>query len=195
MNGSHTTVRRRLLRRILLDSLEEGGTALGQLLGVTLSLDTEGLHCLGAGSIAERTGTGIRLGISGDLQAVLVLFFAEDSWRQLACCLSDEVAAGESPSELARSALMESGNLLVSAFLSGLDERLDMAGLPAPPTYVRGTLRDCLAEDTAPGQGVLGMVLPWSMKSAESDSNGSIWLLLPIPACRALLRQTAARSD
>lgn len=192
MTRPREAARRAELRSILLDALGEGSAALGQLLGIPLQLAAEGLEVLDTRAVADRPGTGIWLRIAGDMNGALLFFLAEDSWQGVVRCLAGETTATEPPDPLARSALMESGNLLVSAFLNRLHERLGINSLPQPPEFVRGDLRACLRQRPAPGQILIGVAIPWSAEPVQPGLSGALWLLAPALTCRTLLRRVAA---
>ncbi|HET9594501.1 MAG TPA: chemotaxis protein CheC [Anaeromyxobacteraceae bacterium] len=125
-------------------------TALGKLVGRRLEMDVpEAWVGRAAGAIADFVGAlgqdlvavGVRL--EGLLSGHLVLLLPEPDAERLAAALGHAVAPG-AWSALAESAVLESGNIVGSAFVSAIARLIDGRLLLSVPTLARGGGRDCL---------------------------------------------------
>ena len=88
-------------------------------------------------------GVGVGIDISGDLDGQLVLLFPHQSCRWITARL---IGPGQSEelSPLARSALQEVGNILVSSFLSELENRFGVTSRLHPPRLSQGSPQELL---------------------------------------------------
>jgi chemotaxis protein CheC len=100
--------------------------------------------------------TGVVLGVTGDMQATVLLLFAPND-AKLMCGL----LGVEAESALGVSALMEVGNIVGSSYINALSAMTGLALEPTPP----GTATDMLA-------AIVETVL------AERASTGDVALLL-----------------
>jgi chemotaxis protein CheC len=126
-------------------------TALGKLVGRPLEMDVpEAWVGRAAGAIADFVGAlgqdlvavGVRL--EGLLSGHLVLLLPEPDAERLATSLGYAVAPGGGWSALAESAVLESGNIVGSAFVSAIARMIDGKLLLSVPTLARGGGRACL---------------------------------------------------
>jgi chemotaxis protein CheC len=126
-------------------------TALGKLVGRQLEMDVpEAWVGRAAGAIADFVGAlgqdlvavGVRL--EGLLSGHLVLLLPEPDAERLAAALGYAVEPGVGWSELAESAVLESGNIVGSAFVSAIARMVDGKLLLSVPTLARGGGRACL---------------------------------------------------
>jgi chemotaxis protein CheC len=126
-------------------------TALGKLVGRQLDMDVpEAWVGRAAGAIADFVGAlgqdlvavGVRL--EGLLSGHLVLLLPEPDAERLAAALGYALEPGGAWSELAESAVLESGNIVGSAFVSAIARMVDGKLLLSVPTLARGGGRACL---------------------------------------------------
>ncbi len=88
--------------------------------------------------IGDELLTMVVLTISGDIGGSLILLFDEPSGRQLAASLVGRAADAESEwSELEKSALTETGNILGCAYVNALTRLIGMDLVPSPPYFLQ----------------------------------------------------------
>lgn len=128
-------------------------TALAKLTGLPLQMDVPEVWVGAApGAIPEFLGAlereqvAVGLRLEGILSGHLVLLVAEPDGRKLTARLGQPVKPGHPWDELARSALMETGNIVGSAFVSAIADMVRGRLLPSVPSLARGGARACLAE-------------------------------------------------
>ncbi len=126
-------------------------TALAKLTGLRIDMDVpEAWVGRSAGAIADFLGTldrdlvtvGLRLG--GVLAGHLVLALTDPDARRLAKHLGQPVPETGAWDPIADSSIMESGNIVASAFVSAIADMLGERLLPSIPSLARGGGRDCL---------------------------------------------------
>jgi chemotaxis protein CheC len=125
-------------------------TALGRLSRLRLEMDVpEAWVGAGAGAIAAFLGAlggdlvavGVRL--EGPLTGHLLLALPEPDAEALAMALGAPVEAGRF-GQLAESAIMESGNIVGSAFVSAVARLVGETLLLSVPTFARGSGKACV---------------------------------------------------
>jgi chemotaxis protein CheC len=125
-------------------------TALGKLTRLRLDMDVpETWVGAGAGAIASFLGAlggdlvcvGVKL--EGPLTGHLLLALPESDAEALAMALGATVEAGRF-GQLAESAIMESGNIVGSAFVSAVAKVVGETLLLSVPTFVRGSGKVCV---------------------------------------------------
>jgi chemotaxis protein CheC len=126
-------------------------TALAKLTGVRFDMDVpEAWVGRSAGAIADFLGTldrdivavGLRLG--GVLAGHLVMALTDLDARRLAKHLGHPAPESGAWDLMADSAIMESGNIVASAFVSAIANMLGDRLLPSIPSLAHGGGRDCL---------------------------------------------------
>jgi chemotaxis protein CheC len=126
-------------------------TALAKLTRLRIDMDVpEAWVGRSPGAIAEFLGTldrdlvavGLRLG--GVLAGHLVLVLTDPDARRLAKHLGQPVPESGAWDPMADSSIMESGNIVASAFVSAIANMLGDRLLPSIPALARGGGRDCL---------------------------------------------------
>jgi chemotaxis protein CheC len=183
------------LERLRLMSRAASGeavAALGRLAGIGVAagdavawpdraaLAAEALEGLGQDALA----VGIRM--EGLLAGDLLLALPELAARRLAAALGQPVQ-GAGWGELAESALMESGNIVGSAFVSDVARRVRAQLLPSVPRLARGRPRECVDALAGTGQGPV-VVTPFSAE----DRPGLEGLVLVMLEAGSLPRLLAA---
>jgi len=89
-------------------------------------------------NVGEELLTMVVLGIEGELGGQLILSFDEQNGRQLAASLlGREPETTAEWSELEQSALCETGNILVCAYVSALGRVLETDLVPTPPHFLQ----------------------------------------------------------
>jgi chemotaxis protein CheC len=142
-----------------LDALQEiasigcgqGITALGTLMRRRIEMDVpEAWVGQSAGAVADFLGgmgqdlVAVGLRMEGLLEGHLVLALPERDAEQLAAALGYPLTEAGGWGALAESALMESGNIVGSAFVSAIARMINGRLLLSVPTLTRGGGRDCL---------------------------------------------------
>ncbi len=132
-------------------------TALGKLTATRFDMDVPEVWVgRAAGAIPaflgalDRALVVVGLRLEGVLAGHLLLVATEPDARALAARLGQPVPPGDPWGPLAESALMESGNIVGSAFVSAIADMLSERLLPSVPALARGGARACL-EALAPG--------------------------------------------
>lgn len=137
------------LNEIQLDAIREissigmghAATALSRLLGTQVDMVIPSVHCLKLSSVhdfvggAEEPMAGVMLGMSGNASGLLMLLFPRDCALKLVAALTGSSASIQFPlNEIEASALMETGNILVSAYLNAIGSLLKLTLLPSMPS-------------------------------------------------------------
>lgn len=82
--------------------------------------------------------TMVVLGIQGDLGGQMILAFDDEHGRRFAAgLLGRDPSEGDQWSELEKSAAMETGNIVASAYLSELTRLIEQKLIPSPPLLVQ----------------------------------------------------------
>jgi chemotaxis protein CheC len=162
-------------------------TALGKLAGRRFDMDVpEAWVGSGAGAIAAFLGglgqdlVAVGVKLEGALTGDLLLALPEPDAENLAAIL------GFPPSErwggFPESALMESGNIVGSAFVSAVGTLVRQKLLLSVPTFVRGSGRHCV-EQLVAHAGSLALATRFSARTEDTGSalEGLI-LVMPEPA-------------
>lgn len=147
------------IRALCGAAADEALAALGRLAGVTVSVEEAvtwpGRSELGPGALARLGDDVLAVGIrmEGLLAGDLVVALPEAAARRLAAMLGQPVLPDEGWSVLAESAVMESGNIVGSAFVSEVARRARAQLLPSVPCLARGAPRECMARLAAAHEG------------------------------------------
>ncbi len=184
-----------LLGRAEVDALQELASvgsgqalsALGRLMGRRLEMDVpEAWVGRGAGAIADFLGglgqnlVAVAVQLEGLLSGQLVLTLPEADAARLAACLGYPVPAGGGWSDLAESALMESGNIVGSAFVSAVAVLVGQKLLLSVPRLARGGGRECLDALVDRAAGSIALATRFSCAEPPGPLEGLI-LVMPDP--------------
>jgi chemotaxis protein CheC len=155
-----------VLREVLAAATHDASAAMCRWTGglITLTLDevrevSLQEACAGS-SLGEELLTMVVLELPGTLGGVLLLAFDEENGRQLAAALLRSPPPPQAPwSELEKSALTETGNILGCAYLGALARLLDCELLPSAPyflqDYGQSVLQQALVAQATAGDEVL----------------------------------------
>jgi chemotaxis protein CheC len=170
-------------------------TALGKLLRVRVDMDVpEAWVGRQAGAIADFLGTlaaelvAVGLRLDGLLAGHLVLALTEGDARRLSRRLGQAVAEEGPWSPLAESALMESGNIVGSAFVSAIAAMVGEKLIPSVPTLVRGSGRVCIDQLVERDLGTMALATRFSTAGVD----GLEGLILVVPEARHVPELLAA---
>ncbi|NOY12764.1 MAG: hypothetical protein GXP51_03475 [Deltaproteobacteria bacterium] len=174
--------------------MQQAAEALSRLLRRPISIDVADVWMSDRGLPAETTvGTclGIYLGVSGAIDGGLLLTLSESCGRWLSQQLLGAVTVEDLLAEPAGSTLKEVGNIIASAFLSSLDDQLDLCALPAPPVLIRATLAELL-ERCQPSRNEACLVVRTRLRGERTVADNlqaAIYLFPAAAAVESLLAQ------
>jgi chemotaxis protein CheC len=140
----------------------------------------------GEGAIADFLGSlgqslvAVAVRLEGLLAGQLVLALPEADAGRLAASLGYPVAPGEPWGELAESALMESGNIVGSAFVSAVARLVGEKLLLSVPRFARGGGRACMNALVDRDAGSVALATRFSCAKAPGPLEGLI-LVMPHP--------------
>jgi chemotaxis protein CheC len=126
---------------------------------------------------------GVRLEVEGPLRGFVLVLLPQSSARALAAMVTER--AEGALDELARSALMELGNVLTSSYLNALARIVRARLMPSPPTLCEGSAREvvggvaALATAQHGGDEALVVVNEFAV---EEERYLGYFLLFPEPA-------------
>ena len=161
-------------------------TALGKLTGRRLEMDVPETWVGAApGAIAEFLGAlgedlvAVGVKLEGPLTGDLLLALPERDAEALARVLGFPPATGAAWSGMAESALMESGNIVGSAFVSAVGTLVGATLLLSIPTFARGSGRACV-ERLVAHAGSIALATRFSCHDGGCALEGLI-LVMPEP--------------
>ncbi|HVI93482.1 MAG TPA: chemotaxis protein CheC [Anaeromyxobacter sp.] len=161
-------------------------TALGKLTGRRLEMDVPETWVGAApGAIAEFLGAlgedlvAVGVKLEGPLTGDLLLALPERDAEALARVLGFPPATGAAWSGMAESALMESGNIVGSAFVSAVGTLVGAKLLLSIPTFARGSGRACV-ERLVAHAGSIALATRFSCHDGGCALEGLI-LVMPEP--------------
>jgi len=161
-------------------------SALGKLIHARIEMDVpEAWVGRSPGAVADFLGSmgqdlvavGVRL--EGLLSGHLVLALPERDAERLAASLGYPLAQPGAWEVLAESALLESGNIVGSAFVSAIARMIHGKLLLSVPTFARGGGRDCLDRLVDRESGRIALATRFSI-SGPSGLEGLV-LVMPEP--------------
>ncbi len=169
-------------------------SALGRLMHRRVEMDVPEVW-LGRseGVIAEFLGglgaavVAVAVRLEGLLTGHLVLALPERDAGRLAACLGYPVE-GDGWSAMSQSALMESGNIVGSAFVSALAQMMGKTLLLSVPRLARGGGRECLDALVDPESGSVALATRFVCREPPGPLEGLV-LVMPDPRRVAPLLQ------
>jgi chemotaxis protein CheC len=166
--------------------------ALGKLMQRRVDMDVpEAWVGAGAGAIADFLGmlgeelVAVAVQLEGRLTGQLVLALPERDAEKLAACLGYPVD-GTGWGEVAESALMESGNIVGSAFLSAIAKMVGGKLMLSPPRLARGGGKTCMNELVDRDAGSVAVATRFVSGEPPTRLEGLI-LVMPNPSMVAPL--------
>jgi len=87
-------------------------------------------------TVPGEIGVGIEVHVKGQLDGIMLFTLSEDSARQLLEAFGDLLANCELTNEMAKSALLEVGNIVTGAFLTSMSDFVRAVGLSSPPSLM-----------------------------------------------------------
>jgi chemotaxis protein CheC len=162
-------------------------SALGRLIGRRLDMDVPEVWVgRSAGAISDFLGAlgedvvAVAVKLEGLLEGHLVLALPERDAEWLAGCLGQPVKAGEGFGPLSESALLESGNIVGSAFVSALAQMMGRKLLLSVPRLARGNGRECLDALVDREAGRVALATRFVCREAPGPLEGLV-LVMPEP--------------
>lgn len=155
--------------RSSLVSLQQllGGGALDVETRKFIDSTTRARHCL---KQLRHNGVEVVLPLSGSLSGAFILVLGEKARRQLVSALLGEAPKTPGSSEMERSALKETGNVIASAFLVALEALCGRGGMPGLPE-LRLKSTDLSSHEEGPGSVLYG--LPVSLVGRRGDGTAA----------------------
>jgi chemotaxis protein CheC len=162
-------------------------SALGKLMQRRVEMDVPEVW-LGRseGAIADFVGglgdavVAVAVRLEGLLTGHLVLALTERDAGRLASCLGYPAQGGDGWSAMAQSALMESGNIVGSAFVSALAQMVGKTLMLSVPRLARGGGRECIDALVDPGSGSVALATRFVCREAPGPLEGLV-LVMPDP--------------
>ncbi|MEJ2524365.1 MAG: Hpt domain-containing protein [Desulfuromonadales bacterium] len=162
------------LKKISNIGMEQAAAALSQMLDRDIRLQAPQVSVTRSSQVADELGgdtadraVGVALEIQGDAQGQLLLLLPQESTDQLLSLLSDNPGEALEMTEETASALKEVGNIVASAYLSALGNRLKKDLRPAIPRLANDTI-DMLLDILLPS-GDLGLQIETLFFAGGSD--------------------------
>jgi chemotaxis protein CheC len=192
-----------VLRQLFSAATAEASTAMSRWTGglITLSLDEVEETPLSAVAeafhFADQLANMVVLGLKGELGGTMILVFDEQNGRALANRLLGRAApeSGEW-SDLEQSALCETGNILVCAYMNALTRLLKAELVPTPPLFIQdfgaSVLDQALMAQAACSDEIL--LCRTGFHSPGGDLGWHV-LFVPTPEMRQELERTLSCSD
>ncbi len=134
---------------IIQQGMQQSAESLTQMLcspvGIEMGSLWKVLEPLSASlGLRDVRGTGISLKISGDIEGSFLFYLPDDSSYWLVQQLLGVSETNVSLSEIACSALKETGNIIASSFLSALENQFGINCLPSSPLLQQGSMLELL---------------------------------------------------
>jgi len=133
-----------VMTRLFASATENASEAMSKWTNGQITLSLEGLSEISLEEVSTELNIGddlltmVMLNLEGDLGGQLILTFDEQNGRQLAASLlGREVNAEPEWSELEKSALNETGNILGCAYMRVLTEAIGTNLVPSPPYFAQ----------------------------------------------------------
>ena len=175
------------LREMSNIGMDHAATALSQLMKRDIHLKVSRLLAMDVAHVPEFLGgtqlkvVGVYLKILGDARGnIMMVFTRENAIRMLDSLLSRDKPRGALLSELELSALKEVGNILASAYLNAVGDRLKMTLIPSVPVLsfdMAGAVLDSVLSEQGE-TGNLSLMIETEF-SEDNDTFSGHFFLLP----------------
>jgi len=188
-----------------VDALKEVGnigaghaaTALSQLIKKKIMISVPEVKVIKISEVETLLGdsnslvAGIIMNVLGDVSAKILLLLTRESALSLAdMLLQQKVGTTKVLSEVANSAIKETGNILAGAYMNALNEFLGMLLLPSVPSLVYDVAGAILASLSDGFEGMSSNIILIETQFAEANDkviNGYLLLVPDIPSVKVLL--------
>jgi len=177
--------------------------ALYQMTRRVLKLEVTTAELLPLAEVPARLGNaedpvlGIYFKIFGQSRASLLVAFPQPASQALLSELAREPQVGLELSEMQRSAALEVGNILASAYLSAISNFLGLSFLPSIPDLaydMAGSVCDLLVSERAGGSDE-ALTIFTSFSDAEGTLRGYYLLLPDVPSLNAIFSKIKLKSQ
>ncbi len=192
------------LREIARYGMNQAAGALSQLLGQSVQIRVPSVQLGRLKGVPEFIMgppdriLAIYLKLLGDAQGDLLFLLPEQSARTLICQLLRQDPPPEFDDPLARSTLLEIGNILASAFLAALDNLLKMSLIPSiPELQILGAdeLLERLSTEGEPHREMLLLETAFVLPGKSDYGCLGYFCLRPATASLPALLQAARQAD
>ncbi|MCS7237064.1 MAG: chemotaxis protein [Thermoguttaceae bacterium] len=187
-----------IFRQLLTSATREASVAMSRWVGEVIDLELEDVQAVPLEAVSAQLGLDesvsvlVVLTLRPPLAGEILLHFDQQSARALAAALTGVITQQqECWSELERSALLETGNILGCAYVNALSRMIDHELVPSAPTLVCDFAQSVLQQALALQLQYSDYVVVSRTRFTRGDQNLSWWVLfLPSPE----LQETMNRS-
>lgn len=186
----------RALSAIVERALGEAAAVFSEMVNQEIRIDVPNVEMVPLKSIAdeaggpEHVGVGIYMGLTGDGNGHVILFFSEQSTYQLLdLILEVEPGTTRSLGEMEISALSELGNVTGSSFLNHLADQTNLELLPTTPAValdMLGAILSCVLADLFTS-GSQALLVETKFRCRQAESVSGYFFLLPQPQSLSLI--------
>lgn len=187
-----------ILEKVLGAATDEASQAMSVWTGGNITLSLDCVREMPLEMVTQEFDLGmdlltmVVLTIEGAIGGTMILTFDEENGRRLAATLlKQEVVNDPEWSELERSALNETGNILGCAYFNAIARLVDCEFVPSPPTFLQDygvcVLQQALMEQAYEMTDVL--ICQTTFLQGKEKLNWNI-LFVPDPKMRETLRTT-----
>lgn len=187
-----------------LDALQEltnigaahAATALSQMLGCEIGMSVPEINIVDIGKVGtilgEEVSTMVLFQLQGDIPegGFLILQFSDGSAVRTAIMMCGLPDTDRPLGDLDQSALLETGNIMISSFLCASSELLGIMLLPSPPVLVidiaHAIIESLIAQMRVDADDVI--VFQITLKSEQHGISGNILIFLDEPSLQKISR-------
>ncbi|HII76788.1 MAG TPA: chemotaxis protein CheC [Methanolinea sp.] len=187
-----------------LDALQEltnigaahAATALSQMLGCEIGMSVPEINIVDIGKVGtilgEEVSTMVLFQLQGDIPegGFLILQFSDGSAVRTASMMCGLPDTDRPLGDLDQSALLETGNIMISSFLCASSELLGIMLLPSPPVLVidiaHAIIESLIAQMRVDADDVI--VFQITLKSEQHGISGNILIFLDEPSLQKISR-------
>lgn len=191
-----------------LDALQEltnigaahAATALSQMLGCEIGMGVPEINIVDIGKVGtilgEEVSTMILFQLQGDIPegGFLILQFSNGSAVRTASMMCGIPDTDRPLGDMDQSALLETGNIMISSFLCASSELLGIMLLPSPPVLVidiaHAIIESLIAQMSIDADDVI--VFQITLKSEQHGISGHILIFLDEPSLQKISRMLEA---
>ncbi len=187
-----------VLRELFASATHDASAAMCRWTDGAISVVLDEIHKIPMEEVGARLGIGddlltmVVMTLEGELGGSLILVFDETNGRQLAASLLGREAAASSPwSDLEKSALAETGNILGCAYVNALTRLIGTNLLPSPPYFIQdygiSVLEQALTAQAVASDSLLFCDIGFRREGSRLD-----WrvLFVPTPQLQAALEHS-----